>query len=365
MSKKLKDKESAFISKNTNGYKKITDYLIEIFTRERGKKMNKKFIGTLLLAMMMTVTGCGNGKTETTNTTVSAEENAQASETEETGKVVVEHSLGTTEVPKNPKNVVVLDFGALDAMDALGLDVVGLPLSGTVPEYLTKYKDESVYTNVGSLKEIDLEAIHALKPDLIISGPRLSDYYEELSEIAPTVLLSVDNADYMNTFTKSMNYIGEIFDKQEEVSEKLVTFETQMKAIKEKAASKNANALIALANGDSFSVYGKGSRFGIIHNEFGIAPSDETIEVSTHGQNASFEYIVEQNPDYLFVVDRSAVTGGEGSAPELFDNALMKNTDAYKNNRIVYLNPTVWYAAGGGFTSTQMMLDEINTALEI
>ena len=57
--------------------------------------MNKKFIGTLLLAMMMTVTGCGNGKTETTNTTVSAEENAQASETEETGKAVVEHSLGT------------------------------------------------------------------------------------------------------------------------------------------------------------------------------------------------------------------------------------------------------------------------------
>ena len=327
--------------------------------------MNKKFIVTLLAAMMITVTGCGNGKTETTNTTVSEGENTQVSEKEESPVVVVEHSLGTTEVPKNPKNVVVLDFGALDAMDALGLEVVGLPLSGTMPDYLSKYKDESVYTNVGSLKEVDLEAIHALKPDMIISGGRLSDYYEELSEIAPTVLLSVDNSDYMNTFTKSMNYFGEIFDKQEEVSVKLAELETQMKAIQEKAAKKNANALIALANGDSFSVYGKGSRFGIIHNEFGIAPSDETIEVSTHGQNASFEYIVEQNPDYLFVIDRSAVTGGKGLAPALFDNALIKSTDAYKNNRIVYLNPTIWYAAGGGFTSTQMMLDEINRALEI
>ena len=326
--------------------------------------MNRKLVGILLTAMMITVTGCGNAANQT-NTEASAQENIVESNAQEEGTVIVEHSLGTTEVPKNPKNVVVLDFGALDVMDALGLEVVGVPLSGSVPDYLSKYKDESIYTNVGSLKEIDLEAIHALNPDMIITGGRLSDYYEELNEIAPTVLLSVDNSDYMNTFTKSMNYFGEIFDKQEEVSAKLAELEAQMTSIKEKATEKNANALIALANGDSFSVYGRGSRFGIIHNEFGIAPSDETIEVSTHGQNASFEYIVEQNPDYLFVIDRSAVTGGKGLAPALFDNALIHGTDAYKNNRIIYLNSTIWYAAGGGFTSTQMMLDEINSALEI
>ena len=99
----------------------------------------------------------------------------------------------------------------------------------------------------------------------------------------------------------------------------------------------------------------------------GIAPVDEAIEVSTHGQNASFEYIVEQNPDYLFIIDRTAATSktGEGSAPQLFDNELIRSTDAYKNGRIVYLNPIVWYSAGGGFTSTQMMLDEINNALDI
>lgn len=322
--------------------------------------MNKKLL--ILAAMMMIVTGCGNTGTKTNNISVTQETEVKI---EETKKVVVEHTLGTTEVPKNPKNVVVLDFGALDAMDALGLDVVGVPLSGTVPEYLSKYKDENAYTNVGSVKEVDLEAIHALNPEMIIIGGRLADYYEELSEIAPTVLLSVDNSDYMNTFTQSMNYLGEIFDKQEEVNSKLEALESQMIDIKEKAANKNTNALIALANGDSFSVYGKGSRFGIIHNEFGIKPADESIEVSTHGQNASFEYIVETDPEYLFVVDRSAVTGGEGSASELFDNALMKNTQAYKNNRIIYLNPTVWYAAGGGFTSTQIMLDEISSALEI
>ncbi|MBE6024248.1 MAG: siderophore ABC transporter substrate-binding protein [Cellulosilyticum sp.] len=330
--------------------------------------MNKKLVFTVLVAGMMAVTGCGSTETATKEETTTQETTTESNEAsaEETGTVVVEHSLGTTEVPKNPEKVVVLDFGALDVMDALELEekIVGLPLSGSVPDYLSEYKDETVYTNLGSVKEVDLEAIHALEPDMIITGGRLNDYYEELNEIAPTVLLNVDNADYMNSFKKSMNYFGEIFGKEAEVEAKLSEIETQVTAISEKAATKNANALIALANGDGFSVYGKGSRFGIIHNEFGIAPVDEAIEVSTHGQNASFEYVVEQNPDLLFVVDRTAATGGEGSAKEMFSNELMQGTDAYKNDRIVYLNPTVWYTAGGGFTSTQVMLDEVNAAID-
>ena len=329
--------------------------------------MNKKLVSAVLMTMMLAVTGCSNTSAPA-NTETSAEattQNATGEATEAT-TVVVEHSLGTTEVPKNPEKVVVLDWGALDVIDSLGLEtaVVGLPLSGSAPDYLSEYENEQAYANVGTVKEVDFEAIHALEPDMIISGGRLADYYEELNEIAPTVLLNVDNADYFNSFKKSMNYYGEIFDKEEEVATKVAELETQMTAIKEKAAEKNAKALITLANGDSFSVYGVGSRFGIIHNEFGIAPVDETIEASTHGQKASFEYVAEQNPDLLFVVDRSAATGGDGSAPALFDNELIHGTDAYKNDRIVYLNPTVWYTAGGGFTSTQTMIDEVSAALD-
>lgn len=330
--------------------------------------MNKKLVCTVLATMMLAATGCSNTSAPT-NTETSAQATTQTTETTEASKtttVVVEHSLGTTEVPKNPEKVVVLDWGALDVMDSLdlGAAVVALPLSGSTPDYLSTYQDETKYTNVGSLKEVDLEAIHALEPDMIISGGRLADFYEELNEIAPTVLLNVDTADYFNSFKTSMNYYGEIFGKEEEVATKVAELETQMTTIKEKAAEKNAKALITLANGDSFSVYGKGSRFGIIHNEFGIAPVDETIEASTHGQKASFEYIAEQNPELLFVVDRSAATGGDGSAPALFDNELIHGTDAYKNDRIVYLNPTVWYTAGGGFTSTQIMIDEVSSALD-
>lgn len=331
--------------------------------------MNKKLLLSALTIMTLAFTGCASTAGSNAVTESPAVESPAVTESEapaeEAGTVTVVHTLGETEVPKNPKNVVVMDFGILDSMDALGIEVAGLPLSGTVPEYLSAYQNEEVYANVGSLKEIDLEKVFEIEPELIIIGGRQADYYEELSKIAPTVQLSVDASDYMNSFTTSMNYLGEIFGKEAEVAEKLEAVQASMKEIAEKAAAKDVNGLVALSNGDAFSVYGKGSRFGIIHNEFGIKPVDETIEASTHGQNASFEYIVEQNPDYLFIVDRTAVTGGEGSATALFDNELIQSTDAYKNGRVIYLDPVVWYSAGGGFTSTEIMLEEINSALDL
>lgn len=321
--------------------------------------MNKKLVFTALAVMTLAFTGCG--VSQSASSEEAAIENQVA---EETGTVKVVHTLGETEVPKNPKNIVVLELGILDALAALDVEVAGVPLSGSLPEYLNSYTDESVYTNVGSLKELDMEAIYALEPELIIIGGRQADYYEELSKIAPTINLAVDNTDYMASFKSNMDYLGQIFGKEAEVAEKVAAVEEKVEALNAKATDMDVTGLIALANDGAFSVYGSGSRFGIIHDTFGIKPVDETIEVSTHGQNASFEYIVEQDPDYLFVVDRAAVTGGGSSAEELFSNDLMKTTSAYQNDNIAYLDANVWYTAGGGFTSTETMVDEITAALE-
>ena len=73
-----------------------------------------------------------------------------------------------------------------------------------------------------------------------------------------------------------------------------------------KATATGKKALIILANEGKISAYGPGSRFGILHDVFGFGAVDPNIEVSTHGKDISNEYIVEMNPDYLFVVDRGA-----------------------------------------------------------
>lgn len=275
--------------------------------------------------------------------------------------VTITHTSGETEVTKNPKKVIVFDYGVLDALDALEVEVIGV-VKASLPDYLNKY-DSDNYEAVGSLKEPDMEKIYEIQPDLIIISGRQADYYEELSKIAPTINLSILNTDYMGSFRGNMETLGQIFDKEKEVENKLAEVEKSIKNLSEKATELNVNGLITLANDGEFSVYGEGSRFGIIHQEFGIKPVDTTIEDSTHGVKSTFEYIVEKNPNYLFVVDRTAVTGGSKSAKELFENELMKKTDAYKNGNIVYLDAAVWYTAIGGFTSTETMVDEISKAV--
>lgn len=278
-------------------------------------------------------------------------------------KVLVSHELGQTSVNKNPKKIVVFDYGILDSLDKLGVEgIVGLVQDG-LPEHLNKFSSKD-YSSVGSLKEPDMEKIFELTPDLIIISGRQADYYEELNKIAPTIHLGVNNENYLESFTQNMNVLGEIFGKEKEVKTELTNITEAIEKLNSKVTEKGVNGLITLANDGSFSVYGAESRFGIIHNSFGVTPIDNTIEASTHGQKASFEYVLEKNPQYLFVVDRAAVAGGTTSAKELFENELMKKTDAYKNNNIVYLNPSIWYTATGGFTSTMIMVEEINNAIK-
>lgn len=116
------------------------------------------------------------------------------------------------------------------------------------------------------------------------------------------------------------------------------------------------------------SAYGSASRFGIIHDVFGFAQADEAIEVSTHGQSVTYEYVADKNPDYLFVVDRDAVVtsdgGVTGSAKDSVENALVKNTNAFKNGKIVYLDPNYWYLSGGGLVSVSEMVNEVGTVLD-
>jgi iron complex transport system substrate-binding protein len=276
------------------------------------------------------------------------------------GEKIKTHKLGETEVTKNPSKVIVFDYGIADALNTLDVEIIGLPKSN-LPSLLSKYEDGK-YENVGSLKEPDMEKVYELKPDLIIMSGRLESYYEELNKIAPTIYLGVDNTDYLGSFKKNMETLGQIFDKEKEVKTQVAKVEEAIGKVNEKA--EGVNALIALANDNAFSVYGEGSRFGIIHKEFGIEAVDKTIESSTHGQKASFEYILDKNPDYLFVIDRAAVTGGNTSAKEMFDNEIIKKTDAYKNGNIVYLDADVWYTISGGIESTQKMVQEVLEALK-
>lgn len=321
--------------------------------------MKKAIFLFMIFALAAFIVACG---TDSTNDATSGSAEEPEPSQQEGEAFTVQHELGETPVKKNPGKVVVFDYGVLDSFDKLGLEVAGVA-KDSLPPYLSKYEDDQ-YANIGSLKEPDFEKIAEIAPELIIISGRQSDLYDQLAEIAPTIYMGVDTTKYMESFKHNMTTLGEIFDKQSEVEAELAAIEESINSLNEKASASGQNALVVLTTGGKLSAYGPGSRFGLIHDEFGLAAVDENIEASTHGQSITFEYIVEKDPDYLFVIDRDAAIGEGESAKKLIENELVENTTAYKNDNIVYLDPNYWYLSGGGLQSVSEMVNEVEASIE-
>ena len=288
----------------------------------------------------------------------------QEQSAEQTTVQITDANGEKSELKKNPKRVVVFDYGVADILKNLGVDaVVGLPKNGKMPEILSNYSDDK-YTNVGSLKETDFEAVESLNPDLIIIGGRQAEDIDSFKEIAPTVNLAVDGQDYMNSFKTVVTDLGNLFDKQDEAKKAIDEIEAKIAKVNKTVTEKGLTASVVMANEGSISTFSAKSRYGLIYNGLGFTEADKNIDDSTHGQQVSFEYFLENKADYVFVVDRGAITGKGDSASKLFDNEVMNKTEVAKNGNIVYLNSVIWYTMTGGIESTNQMIDEIADAIK-
>ncbi len=275
-------------------------------------------------------------------------------------EIKIQHTKGETTLPAKPKNVVVFDLASLDTLNALGVEVSGVP-TARFPEYMAKYGSDK-YEKVGTLFEPNYEAVNAAKPDLIIVGGRSSAKYDALAKIAPTIDLTVDTKDYVGSVKRNVQTLASLFDKQAEADAQLAKLEQSMAAVRQDAA-KAGKGLLVLTTGGKMSAYGPGSRFGLLHGAYGVVPAVEGLATTNHGQAVNAEFILKTNPDWLFVIDRDIATGrSEGAAKKVLDNDLVAQTTAWKNNQVVYLDPVSWYLIGGGLTAMQNSVDQIAKA---
>ncbi|MFP2907789.1 siderophore ABC transporter substrate-binding protein [Pyxidicoccus sp. 3LFB2] len=272
----------------------------------------------------------------------------------------VSHAQGTTVVPLSPKRVIAFDLVALDILQALEVDVLGVA-GDQFPEHLAQYRDAK-YLRMGTLFEPDYEAIHAARPDLIITGGRSSAKYANLSRLAPTVDLPMSGKDYLATVVANTRLLAGIFGKQARADALVAELRQSVASLKETTASRG-RGLVVLVTGGRMSAYGPGSRLGVIHEDFGIPVAAEGLGASLHGEVISSEFIREKNPDWLFVIDRDAAMGQQGGgARQVVGNELVQQTTAWKKGQVVYLDPGTSYLAGGGIQAVKLLRDQVASA---
>ena len=269
------------------------------------------------------------------------------------------------EVPYDPQRIAILDMPSLDILDRLGLGDRVVGSATTTLEYLQAYAPGDTIANLGTIKEADLEAVMACEPDVIFIGGRLSASYDALSEIAPVVFLSTDTEiGVVESVRNNATTIASMFGLEAQVDELMAGFDARIEALA--AFAEGKNAIVGLCTSGSFNILGSDGRCSIISVEIGFDNLGDGDVTATHGNESSFELVVELDPDYMFVLDRDAAIGTDGAqlAKEIVENELVMDTDVYKDGHIVYLeNPTVWYTAEGGITALDIMLNDLEGAL--
>lgn len=271
-----------------------------------------------------------------------------------TGELVIKTATGEQKITANPAPLAVYDMTALQNLTALGVAVQGFPdiKDDRALMLNLKAKDAPATTQIGTLFEPNLEALHGLKPQAVFVGSRMAKNAEELGKIAPTYNLTIDITNVYEASKQQLTDFGKIFGKTAEADKLIADIDKAISDAKTATQGKG-NGLAILINGNKMSAYGKNSRYGYLHTAFGIPMADAEVqkeaEHASHGQPITFEYIQKVDPDWLFVLDRTSAVGEEGgvSAEKVLDNPLMRGTKAWKNKQIVYVSPDSYLAFGG------------------
>lgn len=276
-------------------------------------------------------------------------------------EVTVETARGEATVAANPSVVFSFDYGTIDTLHELGVTVDGAPpLPAAAPGWVPDGALE-----IGSLFEPDYELINAEQPDLVVIAGRSSAAYDELQRLVPTIDLS-NTSDLVTDLKRNVTTLGEIFGLQDEASAALAKLDAKIASVRDTAASVDNGMLLMVTGGSLTAVAADNSRGAVLYDLLGITPTVADVQSATHGDPVSFEFVLQHDPQWLFVIDRDAAIAADGAQPAsaVLDNELMHQAQAFQNGRIVYLDPFSWYiVSGSGLGTANAMLDEVATAL--
>ena len=269
-------------------------------------------------------------------------------------------------VPKSPNKVVVMNYGALDTLDALGKGsiVTATPLS-VLPAYLQQYKNANI-TDTGNMKEPNIDAIKQAKPQLIIIDGRQARHTEEFTKIAPVINLSVDAKNYLESTKNHINVLASITGTEKTANNLIQSLDAKVSNAQLVAQANNKKAIVAIHNDGKMILINASSSAALIHDVLKVKRAVPLAPQPTNGigkPKPTFidnNYISKVKPDIIYVVDRSKAIGQSAMKNDFFNTKVL----AKSKTEVIYLTPDLWYLSGGGAESLDRQIDEVINVLK-
>ncbi|WP_336208282.1 ABC transporter substrate-binding protein [Nonomuraea sp. LPB2021202275-12-8] len=271
----------------------------------------------------------------------------------------VKHAMGETKVPMTPKRVVVLDTDKLDSLVSLGLSPVGAAQASenqAWPKYLGS--SLSATKPVGTLQQPNIEAIMALKPDLILGSKfRQAAFYDKLSKIAPTVFTERVGITWKENFLLDAEAVG----KKDRATQLVSAYEARAEQVGAKFTELKVSIVRFMPT--DIRMYGPESFSGIVVGDAGI-PRPEVQQLAAQEDKRfgelSQENIAQADGDAVFYT-----AYGEAAAKsqaEVTGGPLWKNLGAVKSGNAHNVDDEIWMT-GIGVTAAGKILDDLDKYL--
>ena len=308
-------------------------------------KLSKKILMTSLILSSIALVGC------TTNNSTNKENNSSDNQ------ITVQHKLGTTKLNSKPKKIAVLELSFLDSLHNLDIDPVAIADDGETNKVTDVTNGEKIdYVSVGDRKEPNLEELSSMDLDLIIADTsRHSEIYEDLSKIAPTIVLDSIDSSY-DEYIENFETIAKIVGKEDVAKTKIEEAEKVLSDVKDKAKDKvsDEEVLTVSPKNDEYTAHTSSSFVGQVLEKAGFK---NAIQSDDREASLSLEQLVEINPDIIVYMrddlDTTIYT-------EWKDSELYKSFDAVKNNKVyttVAKGPWTQYR---GFISVNTLTKEMS-----
>ncbi|MGN7393529.1 ABC transporter substrate-binding protein [Peribacillus frigoritolerans] len=302
---------------------------------------------TLLLAIMVMLSGCNNSQKTTEAEKTSAKTSNQETRT-------IKHEMGETEMKNTPKKIVTLELSFVDSLNALGIKPIGIS-DDNKKDMITKLVGQEMdYTSVGTREQPNLEVISSLQPDLIIAdAERHKGIYKDLQKIAPTIVLKSRESTYQENLD-SFKTIAKAVNKEDAAEKRLSEHEKTIKELKAKlTVDSNMTVLPAVVRDTSFQAHTSSSYDGELLERMGLK---NAIQQKQPHAEMNLEQLVEIDPDVLLLANNE----GKLLTDEWKDNPLWKDLKAVKNGQVYSVDRDLWTRYRGVVSAEAIAKDTLN-----
>ncbi len=303
----------------------------------------KKFVTLKLATLLACLAASGLASAQT----------PQVEVVEETSEYrLIRHAGGETEVPAEPQRIVSLFNHLTEGLLALDIQPVGaVTLEGNFVGYLLPMLADT--EPVGTIPEPSLEAILALEPDLILGGPLHTDIYDQLSRIAPTILVP----DEIFNARQTLVDLGVVLGMEDAASARIARFDERLAEAREQLQRVAPDAIAAFirAEPQAFRISGMSSSAGkILHEELGFAVDPLVAGNPSGHEYLSLEVLPELQADYVFLM-----VDDEERAEEFKTSPLTQNIPAVSQGRVFRVDRSLWLLGHSGVIGAEMIVDDV------